>query len=325
MKFSVVIPVYNVAPYLRECLDSVLAQTYPHWEAICVDDGSSDGGGAILDEYANVEPRIHVIHKANGGVASARNAAFAVLSGEWFLCLDADDVWAPTLLADCLKVIERVPEADVISFFCRGFRQTEGCLWPESSDEQELEIRDLSGDFDHTRFGTLAQCKAYPRNLMGDLRQGNYVVGEDLLFLVQCYLRVRKEIVIGKRLYGYRVRGQSAIHGSTTFRSVKDSVLSVLDVYAELQKSGRSVAPVTRKWLGNAIFENCVWKAHSLSRIERLQFLSFWRSQLVRIWPGTLLGGFDRFRMCIGRWFPRLGSLVLGVWLECLKRHGIHR
>lgn len=80
MTFSIIIPVYNVAPYLRECLDSVLAQicTDWEWEAICVDDGSTDGSGAILDEYAARDGRFKVIHQTNAGVSAARNAALNV-------------------------------------------------------------------------------------------------------------------------------------------------------------------------------------------------------------------------------------------------------
>ena len=90
--FSVVIPVYNVAPYLRECLDSVWAQTFGDWEAICVDDGSTDGSGAILDEYAAKDSRFRVFHQENAGVSAARNRALEQMSGEWFLFLDGDDV-----------------------------------------------------------------------------------------------------------------------------------------------------------------------------------------------------------------------------------------
>ena len=97
--FSIVIPVYNVAPYLRECLDSVLAQTFGDWEAICVDDGSTDGSSAILDEYAAKDLRFKVIHQKNAGVSAARNLALEQMSGEWFLFLDGDDV----LLADGLE------------------------------------------------------------------------------------------------------------------------------------------------------------------------------------------------------------------------------
>lgn len=89
--FSIIIPVYNVAPYLRECLDSVLKQTFTDWEAICVDDGSTDGSGAILDEYAAKDKRFRVIHQANGGVSAARNVALEAATGEWVTFLDADD------------------------------------------------------------------------------------------------------------------------------------------------------------------------------------------------------------------------------------------
>ena len=90
--FSIIIPVYNVAPYLRECLDSVLAQTFTDWEAICVDDGSTDGSGVILDEYAAKDKRFRVIHQPNAGVSAARNMALDVAKGEWFLFLDGDDI-----------------------------------------------------------------------------------------------------------------------------------------------------------------------------------------------------------------------------------------
>lgn len=93
--FSIIIPVYNVAPYLRECLDSVLGQTFTDWEAICVDDGSMDGSGAILGEYAARDKRFRVIHQANAGVSAARNKALEVVKGQWFLFLDGDDALRP--------------------------------------------------------------------------------------------------------------------------------------------------------------------------------------------------------------------------------------
>ena len=89
--FSIIIPVYNVAPYLRECLDSVLAQTFTDWEAICVDDGSTDGGGKILDAYAEKDTRFKVMHQKNEGVSAARNIALEMAIGEWVTFLDADD------------------------------------------------------------------------------------------------------------------------------------------------------------------------------------------------------------------------------------------
>ena len=91
MMFSIVIPVYNVAPYLRECLDSLLAQTCADWEAVCVDDGSTDSSGAILDEYAAKDSRFVVVHQENRGVSAARNKGLDIAKGEWLVFLDGDD------------------------------------------------------------------------------------------------------------------------------------------------------------------------------------------------------------------------------------------
>lgn len=114
-RFSIIIPVYNVAPYLRECLDSVLAQTFTDWEAICVDDGSTDGSGAILDEYAAKDNRFRVIHQKNAGVSSARNVALDMARGVWLEFLDADDF----IESEALSRFFAIPDkADVVFFGC---------------------------------------------------------------------------------------------------------------------------------------------------------------------------------------------------------------
>ena len=88
---SVIVPVYHVEKYLPHCLDSILAQTFTDFELILVDDGSPDNCGAICDEYAEKDKRIRVIHKENGGVATARNAALDIAQGEYIAFIDSDD------------------------------------------------------------------------------------------------------------------------------------------------------------------------------------------------------------------------------------------
>ena len=89
---SVVIPVYNVAPYLQECVDSVLSQRFTDFEVLLVDDGSTDGSGAICDELAQKDPRVVVLHQENGGACSARNCGIDHARGEFLVFVDADDI-----------------------------------------------------------------------------------------------------------------------------------------------------------------------------------------------------------------------------------------
>lgn len=110
---SVVVPVYNVQQYLSQCLDSLLNQTYINWEAIIVDDGSTDNSGIICDRYVERDTRFHVIHKNNGGLASARNAAMPYIRGTFTMFLDSDDYIALDLLNVVVRAMES-ENADVI-------------------------------------------------------------------------------------------------------------------------------------------------------------------------------------------------------------------
>ncbi len=98
---SVIVPVYNMAPYLTKCLNSVLAQTYTNWELLLVDDGSTDASSHICDAFAVRDNRIGVFHQENQGVSSARNLALENAKGEWLFFLDSDD-W---LAVDCLAYL----------------------------------------------------------------------------------------------------------------------------------------------------------------------------------------------------------------------------
>lgn len=112
-KVSIIIPVYNVAPYLRQCMDSVINQTYGNIEIICIDDGSTDESGEILEQYAKTDNRINVLHTNNSGVSSARNTGLSLASGEYLLFVDGDDWIDP---ATCQKAVSSMEKesADVV-------------------------------------------------------------------------------------------------------------------------------------------------------------------------------------------------------------------
>ena len=110
---SIVIPVYNVKPYLRRCVESVLKQTYQDFEAILVDDGSIDGSSQICDEYLLRDSKIRVIHKENGGLSDARNTGIRAAKGEYILFVDSDDFLDKNALELLTKDIR--PDVDIVT------------------------------------------------------------------------------------------------------------------------------------------------------------------------------------------------------------------
>lgn len=124
MKFSIVVPIYKVEDYLRECVDSVLSQTYVDYELILVDDGSPDRCPIICDELSLLDSRIKVIHQNNSGVAVARNNGFKSAQGEYILCLDGDDLFADKSFLSELSTV-CVEGVDVVQFGYKRFYDSE--------------------------------------------------------------------------------------------------------------------------------------------------------------------------------------------------------
>lgn len=106
-KISVIVPVYNAERYLRQCIESVLKQTFRNFELLLIDDGSKDNSGTICNEYAQKDKRIVIIHKQNSGVSDSRNKALDIARGEYVITLDSDDYWIKdTTLEDLLHMAE---------------------------------------------------------------------------------------------------------------------------------------------------------------------------------------------------------------------------
>lgn len=235
--FSIIIPVYNVAPYLRECLDSVIAQTFTEWEAICVDDGSTDGSGAILDEYSAKDARLKVIHKTNGGVSTARNIAMGIASGTYVVFVDADDVLMQDWLSAFFAVIKK-ESCDVVRGALRYWYGED--LPKRNGDRHYSVVARFNGRKDICDWGIAEVLKTgYPvlncirREILdGVTFPAGVRIMEDCIFNLHIITRADTVSVIDNEGYLYRMRENSAVHLHSKKQSI---VLDLKDFFVALK------------------------------------------------------------------------------------------
>ena len=110
---SVIVPTFNIERYIKKCLDSLLSQTLKEIEIICIDDGSTDTSGQILDEYATKDSRIKVIHRINGGLSAARNTGLSIAQGQYIGFVDGDDWVNPQMFQELSKALIEHPQSDI--------------------------------------------------------------------------------------------------------------------------------------------------------------------------------------------------------------------
>lgn len=253
MKFSIIVPVFGIAQYLRTCLNSVAKQSYKDWECICVDDGSLDDSSIILDEYAANDCRYYVVKKNNEGVAIARNTALDSVQGSFYLFLDGDDIWHPDLLNVCKSALDEYQNADIIHFGYQNIDEKLDYLPLEQQKNYFLSV--IDGKYDYFKAGFTACNKAFRRSVFGELRQCKYIVGEDLLYLTRVYLLAKNEVKVNAILYGYRMHSASVMHRRPTLQIAIDSISFLHDIVDTIKSSRRHMTVRTAHWLSCAMTE----------------------------------------------------------------------
>lgn len=225
-RVSVVIPVYNVAAYLRACVDSVLHQNYPQTEIILVDDGSDDASGAICDEYASADSRVSVIHQENHGLGHARNTGMRAASGTYIIFLDSDDLWRPDTLKTLLHAAEQHHLQAVVfaaEAFCDGVQHTGGPDYRHTAQNRIVKsgADSLAFAFAHGEYYAQACMRMYRLDY---LRQHGFlfdegIIHEDESFSFLAYLKAERVMCLGEQLYLRRYRQGSIMMQPDPFRS----------------------------------------------------------------------------------------------------------
>lgn len=201
---SIIMPVYNAQSSVGGMVNSILAQTFTDWELIAVDDGSTDESSGILDDYAVKDSRIKVIHKPNGGVASARQIGIDNACGTYTIHADSDDWIEPNMLHDMVEMAEQDHSDIVIAdfFIDNGNKSIVSTQKPDELDSKSV----LKGLYDNKLFGGLCY-KLIRRSIYNDIRI-NFIEGvnycEDLLILTKMLLWCSPKIsYLPKAYYHY--------------------------------------------------------------------------------------------------------------------------
>lgn len=222
---SIIIPVYKVEPYLRECLDSIAASPLDCWEAILIDDGSPDACPQICDEHAAKDKRFRVIHQQNAGVAAARNAGLDVAQGEWCWFVDSDDVVDMRPVGEMVRWLKDHQDVDLVMSDLMTFK--DGDTIPLSFLPFTIADEHLSKD----DFLIKHICYHHPR-LWYRKTQLRFTcgikTGEDGEFMYKYLMRCKHPMRVLSTIYYYRIRQGSATNSESSRAQVVKDTIQVL-------------------------------------------------------------------------------------------------
>ncbi|WP_294147965.1 glycosyltransferase [uncultured Selenomonas sp.] len=220
---SVVVPVYNTASYLRQCLASIASQTYRDLEIICIDDGSTDGSGEICDAFAEQDARFVVRHQANAGESAARNAGMALARGEYLAFVDCDDWLAPEMYEKLLHHMQQTQVDIVGCSYVKEFEDgtsrrienaapTKAGIWQQHDLLTYVYHRDAYRGVTGYIWCKLYRTAALRRHGRLPAFRRDLVLGGDILFFAQAAMRAETSAYLDEALYHYRIRRDSGYH-----------------------------------------------------------------------------------------------------------------
>lgn len=234
---SVIVPAYNIAPYIERCVNSILNQTYSNLEILLVDDGSTDDTPAIVDRLAEKDCRIRVFHIENNGVSNARNTALDVAKGDYISIIDGDDWIEPTLFEDAIMAMNK---HDADAFMFEYYVDYETRKDAHSVNENLYGVIDSKKAIQYSidvenRF---AWSKIFKKSLTDNIFfDTDIILGEDTLYICNVLANANKVVYSNKPYYHYIIREGSAVNSAFN-RKKMSGVLAYQGVVELCEKLG---------------------------------------------------------------------------------------
>lgn len=248
---SIIIPVYNAEKYLRACLDSVLAQTYKNWEAICVNDGSSDNSAQILKEYAAKDTRFHIINQPNGGGSSSRNRALQAINGQYVAFLDNDDLYHPQYLEILYANLQK-SQSDISCCSYLKFYGDDDYVFKEKHHANFDAVYTLPFRAKFLRkkkIESLMWCKLYKSELLKNINFSLKLPAiNDMLFNIAVLLASKKAVCCKYQLVAYRQSDNNQTLKPLSDKRIEEytalpaEIINLVKTYPQEQKILRKIA-----------------------------------------------------------------------------------
>jgi glycosyltransferase involved in cell wall biosynthesis len=229
-KISIIVPVYKVEPYIRKCIDSILTQTFTDFELILVDDGSPDNCGRICDEYAQKDGRVKVIHKENGGQATARNMALDIAKGDYIGFVDSDD-WIELDMYEMLYDMCITNDCEIANCSSNIYYKDRVIVNGGFPLTIHNKNQGMKAVIEGKLYDEVVWTKLFKRNLLLDIRFPVGVMYEDTAFTYRVIHKSEKICCIGIPKYNYIKRDNSTME-----RAIKNIRIDAVFIYDEMYK-----------------------------------------------------------------------------------------
>ena len=256
-KVSIIVPAYNSARWIARCIESIKAQSLCDFECICVDDGSTDGTGEILDNVTSGDKRFIVIHKINAGVSQARNDGLARARGKFLYFIDSDDIIHPDLLACCVNLLE-CNAADLVFFDYASVLEPEVAKWAwEDILASKVEVFSSPVSFCIKKCG-IGRCGVvhmmFRHEIWGGLRFDSHLNhGEDLLAFYMFLRDCRRGVWLHAAPYLYVQHETSLTHSSTIKTPERNRIRLMTCLARHYERHPRLMRKLRRQLLASLI------------------------------------------------------------------------
>ena len=309
-KISVIVPVYNVETYLERCVESILQQTYAHFELILINDGSTDSSGMICENLASRHENIKVYHLENAGVSNARNTGIKLATGAWITFIDSDDF----VTKDYLATLASAAEGGNVGFVIAPLHHIKNGIvtdLPSHSGKTELWSTEetMKELLMTTKTSFFPVAKLFKRGLLADEKfNTDYHLAEDALFLTEFLLKTRcNSVFIDKPIYYYDHREGSA----TT--SVNQHVFDTIEVYKRIITQVSQVFPNLKYELKNrecwsyiTVYDKIIFTSSEEYQKEKAELRTWIVQHRHEIWKDAYFTTFRKVAIL---------SLVISPWL----------